>query len=44
MRLVPQKGRLVAGFGQAYEVDPLDWSRLSHVGGGGHGHTDEKKG
>lgn len=45
MRLLPQKGRLVAGFGQAYEVDPLDWSKLSHVGGSGqgHGHTEEKK-
>lgn len=38
MRLIPQGGRLVAGFGQAYEVDPQDWMQLSHVGGAGHGH------
>lgn len=25
-RLVPQAGRLVAGFGQAYEVNPVDWT------------------
>lgn len=34
-RLTPQRGRLVLGFGQAYEVDPSDWSRLSRVGPGG---------
>lgn len=34
-RLSPQRGRLVLGFGQAYEVDPSDWSRLSRVGPGG---------
>jgi putative heme iron utilization protein len=32
MRLVPQRGRLVAGFGAAFEVDPQDWSKLSPVG------------
>lgn len=32
VRLVPRRGRLVAGFGEAYEVDPLDWSRLSPIG------------
>lgn len=35
-RLVPTRGRLVAGFGQAYDVDPLDWNNLSHVGDTGH--------
>jgi len=30
--LAPQRGRLVAGFGEAYEVDPHDWSNLTHVG------------
>ena len=29
IRLTPQRGRLVAGFGETYEVDPQDWSRLS---------------
>lgn len=38
IRLVPARGRLVAGFGQAFDVDPIDWNQLSHVGGGGHGH------
>lgn len=32
IRLCPQRGRLVAGFGEAYEVDPQDWTRLSPVG------------
>lgn len=36
IRLVPAKGRLVAGFGQAYDVDPLDWHNLGHVGDTGH--------
>lgn len=35
-RLAPSRGRLVAGFGQAYDVDPLDWNNLSHVGDTGH--------
>ena len=43
IRLVPKTGRLVTGFGQAYDVDPADWTKLSHVGGTGHGHTQEKK-
>ena len=30
--LTPQRGRLVAGFGEAYEVDPHDWSNLTPVG------------
>jgi putative heme iron utilization protein len=29
IRLTPQRGRLVAGFGETYEVDPLDWGRLT---------------
>ncbi|TVR50776.1 MAG: DUF2470 domain-containing protein [Puniceicoccaceae bacterium] len=35
-RLHPQAGRLVAGFGRAFDVNPADWSRLSPVGGRGH--------
>jgi len=35
-RLMPVRGRLVTGFGQAYEVDPLDWTQVGPVGGGGH--------
>jgi putative heme iron utilization protein len=31
-RLRPEAGRLVAGFGQAFEVDPRDWTRLTRVG------------
>jgi len=30
--LTPQRGRLVAGFGEAYDVDPRDWNTLTHVG------------
>lgn len=37
VRLLPAKGRLVTGFGQAYDVDPTNWEQLAHVGGGGHG-------
>lgn len=29
VRLVPQSGRLVAGFGETYDVDPADWTRLT---------------
>jgi len=29
IRLVPQSGRLVAGFGETYDVDPADWTRLT---------------
>lgn len=35
-RLAPGRGRLVAGFGQAFDVDPLDWNKLSHVNDTGH--------
>lgn len=34
--LAPERARLVAGFGQAYDVDPRDWSRLGHVNDTGH--------
>lgn len=30
-RLLPQAGRVVAGFGAAYEVNPRDWSDLTPV-------------
>ena len=30
--LIPERGRLVAGFGAAYDVDPRDWSKLTPVG------------
>lgn len=30
-RLTLQPGRLVAGFGEAYTVEPLDWTKLSQV-------------
>jgi putative heme iron utilization protein len=29
LRLVPVHGRLVAGFGETYSVDPTDWTRLT---------------
>ena len=29
VRLQPQSGRLVAGFGETYEVDPADWTKLT---------------
>ena len=29
VRLTPQSGRLFAGFGETYEVDPADWTRLT---------------
>lgn len=35
-RLQPARGRLVIGFGQAYDVDPLDWNKLNHVNDAGH--------
>lgn len=31
-RLTLEPGRLVAGFGEAYTVDPLDWASLDRVG------------
>lgn len=30
--LTPQRGRIVAGFGEAYDVDPRDWTKLTAVG------------
>jgi heme iron utilization protein len=36
VRLTPARARLVAGFGQAYDADPRDWSQLSHVNDVGH--------
>jgi heme iron utilization protein len=44
VRLMPGRGRLVTGFGQAYDVDPLDWTQVTPVGGGGHRQSAEKKG
>jgi putative heme iron utilization protein len=35
VRLFAERGRLVVGFGQAFAVDPRDWSPLSRVGGPG---------
>lgn len=35
-RLRPSRGRVVAGFGQAYDLDPRDWGKLSHVNDTGH--------
>lgn len=32
IRLTPQRGRLVAGFGEAYEINPRDWSELTALG------------
>jgi len=32
-RLTPHRGRLVVGFGQAFEVEPRDWSVRKRVGG-----------
>lgn len=29
IRLAPQNGRLVAGFGETYDADPADWTRLT---------------
>lgn len=43
IRLAPWQGRLVTGFGQAYEVDPVEWTNLTHLGGVGHGHATEQK-
>jgi putative heme iron utilization protein len=31
VRLTPHRARLVVGFGQAFELDPRDWSVKSHV-------------
>ena len=32
VRLTPQRGRVVVGFGAAFEVDPRDWNALTPVG------------
>ncbi len=32
-RLVPQRGRLVVGFGQAYEIEPRTWAVKARVTG-----------
>jgi len=32
VRLLPHRGRVVAGFGAAFAVDPHDWSKLTPVG------------
>ena len=32
MRLIPLRGRVVIGFGAAFEVNPLDWAKLTPVG------------
>lgn len=44
VQLTPARGRLVAGFGQAFDVDPADWTKMSPVGGDaqGHGHGARK--
>ena len=40
VRLIPEGGRFVIGFGAAFEVQGADLSRLVHQGGsGGHGHA-----
>ena len=44
VRLLPGRGRLVTGFGQAYDVDPLDWTQVVPVGGGGHRQGADKTG
>jgi len=36
IRLTPGRGRLVNGFGQAYDVAALDWTQLKPVGGMAH--------
>jgi putative heme iron utilization protein len=38
VRLVPESGRFVIGFGAAFEVEGADLSRLVHRDGGGQGH------
>jgi putative heme iron utilization protein len=42
VRLVPDRARLVAGFGQAYDADPQDWTSLRHVNDTGHSHAPKK--
>lgn len=38
VRLVPDRARLIAGFGQAFDADPRDWTHLRHVNDTGHTH------
>ncbi len=42
-RLRPARGRLVTGFGQAYDVDPLEWTQLTPVGGGHRPSADKQR-
>lgn len=42
VRLRPTRARLIAGFGQAYDAAPHDWSDLRPVGDGGHRSTAAK--
>ena len=32
VRLTPHRGRVVVGFGAAFEIDPRDWTNLTPVG------------
>ena len=43
IELSPQRGRLVLGFGQAYDVGGEYMSEIKHVGGNGRGHTRAAK-
>ena len=43
IRLAPQSGRLVVGFGQAFDVSGQKMEKITHVGGGGQGHRRERK-
>lgn len=36
VRLIPERARLVAGFGQAYDASPRDWTTLRHINDQGH--------
>ena len=38
IELIPQSGRLVVGFGQAFELSGEKMDELQHLGGGGQGH------
>lgn len=43
-RLKPLRtGRLVYGFGKAFDVDPADWTVLTPAGGGQGGHQHQSK-
>jgi putative heme iron utilization protein len=41
-RLVPRSGRLVTGFGRAFDLSGEAMEVIEHVGGAGQGHTSEK--